>query len=78
MESGPNPYRIGNGTCYIPKLCKFYVAKRYLCQQAWKSNLWHVSVHFTDRNTMQIGDLMELNLEVLEMQKLNISVDRAE
>lgn len=43
-----------------------------------KNNLWHVSVHFTDRNTMQIGDLMELNLEVLEMQKLNISVDRAE
>ena len=28
-----------------------------------------VSVYFTDQNTMQTGDPMELNFEGLEMQK---------
>ena len=32
----------------------------------------------TDQDKMQIGDPMELRLEVLEMQKLNISRDRTQ
>ena len=32
----------------------------------------------TDQDKMQIGDPMKLRLEVLEMQKLNISTDRAQ
>ena len=28
---GPNGYRIGTETCYIPKVRKFYEEKGYLC-----------------------------------------------
>ena len=31
MGSEPNWYRIGNKTCYILKVSKFYVKKGYLC-----------------------------------------------
>ena len=30
MRSEPNWYQIGNRTCYIPKVSKFYVEKGYL------------------------------------------------
>ena len=28
---GPNWYQVGTKTCHIPKVCKFYVEKEYLC-----------------------------------------------
>ena len=34
MGLGPNWYQIGNKTCYIPKVNKFYVEKRYLFYQS--------------------------------------------
>ena len=34
MVSGPNWYKIGNKTCYVPKICNFSVVM-YLCLQAW-------------------------------------------
>ena len=69
MGSGPNWYQIGKRTCYIPKVSKFYVEKGYPCEQAWKCHLWHVNVYFIDKNIMQKGDPMELNVEGLEIQK---------
>ena len=71
MRLGPNWYQIGNRTCYIQKVSKFYAEKGYLCQQAWKCHLLHVNMYFTDQNIMQEGDSTKLNFEGLEMQKWN-------
>ena len=76
MGSVPNWYQIGNETCYIAKVSKFYVEKGYLCLQTWKCHHWHVS--FTDQNIMEMGDPMVLNFEGLGMQKWNIPTDRAQ
>ena len=57
---------------------KFSSEKWYLYQQCWKCHLWHVNVYFIGQNIMQRGDSMELNFEVLEIQKLNIPKDRAQ
>ena len=67
-------YRIGNNTCYIPKVSKFYIEKGYLCQQPSKCHILvcqriyvhHLNVHFRQENNEK-GDPMELNFEGLEM-----------
>ena len=38
----------------------------------------HVNVYFTNENIKPRGDSMKLNFEVLEMQKWNIPMDRAQ
>ena len=43
-----------------------------------KASFWHVNLYYTDQNKMQSGNLMELNFEDLEIQKWNISTDRAQ
>ena len=68
MGLEPNWYQIGNRTCYIQKVSKFYAEKGYLCQQAWKCHLLHVNMYFTDQNIMQEGASTKLNFE---MQKWN-------
>ena len=68
MGLGQNWYQIGIKICYIPKVSKFYLEKRYLCQ----GHPWHVKLHFTDQKIMQKGDRMELNFDnfkSFEMQK---------
>ena len=45
---------------------------------ALKCHLLHVNMYFTDQNIMQEGDSTELNFKGLEMQKWNISTDRAQ
>ena len=37
------------------KLAHFYVEKGYLCQQAWKCRLWHVTVYVTHQKLIQRG-----------------------
>ena len=69
MRTASNWYQIDNRTYYILKVRKFYVEKRYPCQQTSNCRLWHVNVYFTDQSRMQRGDSMELNVEGLEMQK---------
>ena len=71
MGSGVNWYQIGNKACYLLKVCKFYIEKGYLCWQAWKWLLWHVHMHFTDKNLIQKQDPMVLNVASLEMKHTN-------
>ena len=66
MGSGPICYQIGNKTCFIPKVSKFYVEKRYFVNSL-------ESVIFG----MQTWD-MEIDLKGLEMQKRIISTDRVQ
>ena len=64
--------------CYIPKVSKFYVGKWYVCKQVLKSQLWHVSVYFTDQNIMQSKNPVKMSFEGPEMQKSNIPTDRTQ
>ena len=78
---GPNWYQVGNKTFYITRVSKCYIENGYLCYQAWKCHLWHVSVYLTDQTIMQRENPMELNFEGLlnfEMQKVNVTTDRAQ
>ena len=63
MGLGSNWHQIGDKTYYIPKVSKFYVEIKYLCDR-------HVNVYYTGKNIMQKGGMeMTLNFEGLEMQK---------
>ena len=72
MGLGSNWHQIGDKTYYIPKVSKFYVEIKYLCDR-------HVNVYYTGKNIMQRGRMeMTLNFEGLEMQKWNIQTDRGQ
>ena len=63
---GTNWYQIGNKTCYISKVIKFYIEKEHL--KSLSKRLETVILYFTDKNIMQRKDPMELNFEFLEIK----------
>ena len=64
--------QIGNKTCDVQKVSKFYVEKRYERKRLERIivvYLLHSNVYFTEQNIMQRGDPTELNFESIEMHK---------
>ena len=58
---------------------KFSVEKRYICEQGRKCHNCPVNMYFTNQSMIQRGgDPMKLNFEGLQMQKLNIPIDRVQ
>ena len=70
MGSVSNSYQIGNKTCYISKVSKFYVENRISMLTGLKVlSLPCKCVILQTRTYCKGGDTMELNFEGLEIPK---------
>ena len=76
MGSGPNWDQIGNNTCYIVKVSKFYIKKISMLADLKVSSLAYKRVFFGPEHDAK-GEPKELNFEGFEIHKLSTSMDRA-
>ena len=77
MGLGPNWYQIGNKTCYIPKVRKFYVEKKMSMLSGLKVSFLACKCAFYRPEHNVRWDPIELNFEGLEMKKRNVPTDKS-